>query len=417
MRKFIQTYRQLDRFVWLLVAAEFCLQLINASFMLILNLYLSKKGYSDPIIADFVSYRFLGVLVLALPLGLFIKGRKLKPLFMIAGIAMPILSLTILYAIDAGLVRLLYASLCFWGISFTLMQICTLPYLLRNANPNYQSEAISLNYSTWSVSTVVSGLLIYVLTNVDPGYFNEKVLLQIFSVCGFFSLIFFSKIKIKEHVPDLTSKRMDMRDFDWPVILKALIPTLIIAVGAGLTIPFINLFFFSVHGMDSENFAAVGSLAALFVFFAALLIPFIRKRWGYRIAITLFQSMAVVALILLATTEFFAPGPVALAIAVFCYLLRQPLMNMAGPMTSELVMNYVGKRNQEMMSALTSAIWSGSWFISSIIFKVLRESGLAYVWIFYITAVLYALGVLWYHFLIKDYYRKETMLMPVVDGN
>jgi hypothetical protein len=92
---------------------------------------------------------------------------------------------------------------------------------------------------------------------------------------------------------------------------------------------------------------------------------------------------------------------------MFCFLLRQPLMNMAGPMTSELVMNYVGKKNQEMVSALTAAIWSGSWFISSVIFKILRQSGIAYVYIFMITAVLYAMGVIWYYALILDYSRRE----------
>ncbi len=65
------------------------------------------------------------------------------------------------------------------------------------------------------------------------------------------------------------------------------------------------------------------------------------------------------------------------------------------------------EKNQEMVSALTAAIWSGSWFISSIIFKVLRQSGIAYVYIFLITAALYALGVVWYYALIVDYTRRE----------
>jgi hypothetical protein len=110
---------------------------------------------------------------------------------------------------------------------------------------------------------------------------------------------------------------------------------------------------------------------------------------------------------LLASTQFYASLSIAVYIAMFCFLLRQPLMNMAGPMTSELVMNYVGKKNQEMVSALTAAIWSGSWFISSVIFKILRQSGIAYVYIFMITAVLYAMGVIWYYALILDYSRRE----------
>jgi hypothetical protein len=84
-------------------------------------------------------------------------------------------------------------------------------------------------------------------------------------------------------------------------------------------------------------------------------------------------------------------------------------MNMAGPMTTEVVMKYVGKRNQEIVSALTAAIWSGSWFISSRIFAALREKGIEYVYVFLVTALLYGIGVVWYYFLIADYVRREKL--------
>jgi hypothetical protein len=72
-------------------------------------------------------------------------------------------------------------------------------------------------------------------------------------------------------------------------------------------------------------------------------------------------------------------------------------------------MKYVGKRNQEIVSALTAAIWSGSWFISSRIFAALREKGIDYVYVFLVTALLYGIGVVWYYFLIADYVRREKL--------
>ncbi len=82
-------------------------------------------------------------------------------------------------------------------------------------------------------------------------------------------------------------------------------------------------------------------------------------------------------------------------------------MNMAGPMTSELVMNYVGEKNREITSALTAAIWSGSWVISGYMVKIMFSKGYPYVNIFLITAGLYAFGVLMYYFLIVDYGKRE----------
>ena len=78
-------------------------------------------------------------------------------------------------------------------------------------------------------------------------------------------------------------------------------------------------------------------------------------------------------------------------------------MNMAAPLTSELTMIYVGKKNQEMLSAIVAAIWSGSWFFSSQIFKILVDSDYNYSEIFYITSALYLLGIFLYYLLIKKF--------------
>ena len=77
-------------------------------------------------------------------------------------------------------------------------------------------------------------------------------------------------------------------------------------------------------------------------------------------------------------------------------------MNMAKILTSELTMIYVGKNNQEMLSAIVAAIWSGSWFFSSQIFKILVDSDYNYSEIFYITSVLYLVGIFYIIYLLKN---------------
>lgn len=402
---FLKYYKNLEKHIIQFIVAEFFLQLINAAFMTIMLIYMEKMGYADYKSASFVSFRFLGVLLFAFPLGLIIKGRKLKPIFQISSVVTPILALLILEAISQQNDMLLYISLFFWGISFTGIQITALPYILRNAKAETHTEAITLSYSTWSVAGIVSGVIIYVLRNVNPDLFDEKLILQIIAVLSFFCAVIIFNIKQKEIVPTLTKKRTDLGDFDWLIIIKALVPTLIIAVGAGLTIPFIGLFFFKIHGLDSDQFAILSAFATVIVFGTVLLVPVIKEKMGYKKAIPITQLVAISALILLAFTEIIDTW-FAIYLAMFAYIIRQPLMNMAGPMTSDLVMKYVGKKNQEMMSALTAAVWSGSWFISSIIFQLLRANGLRYIYVFLITSALYLFGVFMYYLLILDYEKK-----------
>lgn len=373
--------------------------------MTIMLIYMAKVGFLDHESASFVSFRFLGVLLFAFPLGLFIKGRKLKPLFYASSILTPILALVILYAIDLKLTHLLYTSLFLWGVSFTGIQVTALPYILRNAKKETHTAAITLSYSTWSFAGIISGALIFGLKNINPTLFDEKLILQIISILGLIGVLFVFNLKNVEHVPKISKSRFDLKDFDWKLIFKALVPTLIIAIGAGLTIPFVGLFFYKIHGLDSDKFAALSAFATLVVFGVILFVPIIKEKLGYKLAIPLTQLIAIFALIVLALTEII-PYQYAVIIAMVAYVIRQPLMNMAGPMTSDIVMKYVGEKNREMMSALTAAIWSGSWFISSIIFQVLRKIGLQYVYVFLITAGLYFIGVLLYYLLILDYEKK-----------
>ena len=57
----------------------------------------------------------------------------------------------------------------------------------------------------------------------------------------------------------------------------------------------------------------------------------------------------------MATTELYAASSYAIIIAISAYIVRQPLMHMAHPASNELMMDYVGKKNQELISALSSS--------------------------------------------------------------
>jgi hypothetical protein len=404
LKKVIKAYLKLEEHVLLMIKAEFFVQLIGASFFLILNIYLAKQGFSDPEIANFISFRFLAVMLLAFPLGFYIKGKPLKPFFLMGSLGVPTVAFALVLAVQYGLYQYLPTLFILWGVVFTLFQVSSLPYIMRNTAIEKQSHAISLNYATHSFGTILSGIIIF-----GFGQFmremDEGIILLFISVLGFVGVYYLLKMKVDVVVP--VKKGLQWKSYDWDLLIKAIIPTLIIAVGAGLTIPFINLFFFHNFKIDSSGFAVIGGIASILVASLALLVPNVKNKLGFKKGITYTQTTAVIALVALATTEFFTHYWWALPVAVMCYWVRTPLMNMAAPMTSELTMNYVGKKNQEMLSAIMAAIWSGSWFFSSQIFRYLKAEELPYAYIFYITAALYSFGVFMYYLLVLDYEKRE----------
>ncbi len=400
-------YRKVEKPILQLIGAQFCFQAINTSFFLLLNFVMARHNYTDPAIAEVWSFRFLAVFWLAFPLGLFIKGRRLLPFLLVAAVGLPLFSLLILWAIEAGEVRLLHIFSGLWGLCYSFAQVCVLPFIVLNAKRETQSEAISLNFFAFSIMMFLSGVLHFSLNSLAPETFDEATTLRIIAVMSSISVFLLLRIRITEKRGKQIPFREIRSGYDWKLIGKALTPTLLIAIGAGFTIPVINLFFLHVHGMPSAKFSVMGSVTFLLVALTMIFMPFIRRNFGYRIAITLFQSAAVVALIGLASTAWYNDWVGAVWLAGFFYVIRQPLMTSARPMTSELMLNYVGPKNQELISAMSASIWSGSWFVSTRLFGWMREVGMEYGPIFLITVVFYVAGVSWYAGLIRSFEKKK----------
>ena len=360
-------------------------------------------------------------------MGIFIRGKKLKPFFVLSSLAVPLTSIMIIESIKHSIIPLIQLAFLLWGIGMMIMRVCSLPFIIRNTTSQNSTESLSLSASTWSLATIFSGLIISGLdwiANIEiferSFSFDEYSILWIITIIGLVSFSF--AIKINENDDELAQKQSGIfslrQNYDWNLIFRAISPLILISIGAGLTIPFVNLFFNSIFNLSSSDFSLLGSFTALLVFIFSLLVPTLRKKYGYWATIVLNQSLAIVFLIIMATTELYAASSYAIIIAISAYILRQPLMHMAHPASNELMMNYVGKKNQELISALSSSLWSASWFISAKIFEWLRILEFQYFEIFLITAALYIIGVVLFGFLISQYEknsRKSNQILPIAD--
>ena len=412
LRNLIRSYWNLPRMIHLLVMLEFTLSLIHVAFILVLNIFLRKQGFSDPEIASFNSLRFIGALAFALPLGIYIRGKKLKPFFILAALIVPLTSALIIESVYREIVPLIKLAFLLWGIGMMLMRVCSLPFIIRNTSSDNSTEALSLSASTWSLATIFSGIIISSLdwvNNFSLGkwilYFNERSILWIITILGVSSIFFALSINEKEHdTSDNDANIISLyKNYDWKIIIKALSPLIMISIGAGLTIPYVNLFFNSVFNLSSSEFSILGSITAFLVFTFSLLVPSIRKKYGYWLTIVVVQALSICCLVIMALMELYVTYSFALIIALIAYIFRQPLMHMAHPASNELLMNYVGKRNQELISALSSSLWSASWFISAKVFEWLRLLDFQYYEIFLITAGLYIIGNILFALLIREY--------------
>jgi hypothetical protein len=405
MKFIFRPYFLIPRIIIYLIVVDVCLQLINAEFTLQLNFQMLEHGYRDFEISSMIGNRFLSVLLCSLPLALWVKGRRLKPFILAGSIGSPIVALLLIWAIhihNSELIRILMTA---WGISFSLVQVLVMPYTLLNGRRDTETESIALFFAAGNFTMIVCGGFNWLLPHLHP-FFSVECLLIIFSAIAFIGIFFARMLPDTEVLGTRIPLSNVHSDYDWPIIVRALIPTFMIAFGAGFTIPIINLFFYNIHGMQAATFSLMNVFAFILVTFGGFMIPHIKVKYGYKFSIVFFQSASIIALFVLGTTEWYRGWHGAVIVAIVAFIVRQPLMNIAAPMTSELTMKYVGEKNREIISALTAAIWSGSWFASAQIFAILREGNLSYSNIIFITVLFYIIGVAWYYWLIRDYERK-----------
>ena len=420
IKQILKNYVQLPRPIHYLIVIQFFLNIIHVAFVLILNIYLRKKGYSDPEIADYNSLRFLGVLMFALPFGIFIKSRNLKPFFILSSFLVPFFSLILIISISRDFKQFIPVGFFGWGLAMMLVNVCSLPFILRNTSEKNSIESLSLSFSTWSLAMIFSGVLIGGLQTVESLkifnfnlQFNEYTLLFTISLLSFLSVPFSILITEKKQPHNKTTKTQSillmLRSYDWNLIIKAITPHIFISIGAGLTIPFVNLFFNSIFDLDSDRYSILGSITSLIVFISALFVPTIKNKFGYWVSIVLVQSCSIICLLTLALTEIYSSHSMSMSIAILAYIFRQPLMHMAHPSTNELTMNFVGRNNQELISALTSSLWSASWYLSAKLFQLLREKDYEYYKIFFITAFFYFLGTIFYSMIILSFNKNKAI--------
>lgn len=406
MKKIFQSYKTLPADVWWLLGADVALQLINAAFALLLNYVMIDHGYKDYDITSINGNRYLAVLICAYPLTLISERINLKNLLLIGSVTAPLLSLATLWCIHFHVSELLRLVTFLWGVSFSLVQIMALPVLMNITTEENETEAISMFFAIGSFTTIICGLFNYLANLVFPNFSNIS-LLALYCLVACFGPFFIYKLK-NIHPKSKTGQVYRTTKSDWKKIGEVLIPVFLIAFGAGFTIPFINLFFKFVHNVEAPAFSLINTIAFVLVVLGGFINPIIKRKLGYKFAITFFQSLAIIALFLLGITEWIQGYAFAPLIAMGLFIVRQPLMNIAGPLTTELSMKYVGEQNRKLVSAIISAIWSGSWFISAVLFSILREMKIAYSNIIFITVGFYILGVVWYYLLILKFEKSTS---------
>jgi hypothetical protein len=154
---------------------------------------------------------------------------------------------------------------------------------------------------------------------------------------------------------------------DWRKASRFCVPEALFGLGAGLTIPFINLYFNHRFHVAAGTIGLYYAGAQALMMVAFLAAPLVARRFGAVPTIVAFELTSIPFFLVLALTT-------SLPVAVAAFLLRHSCMNMIHPVSAHFAMTVVHPRQRARLNGLrqmankcawVAATALGGWLIKS----------------------------------------------------
>ncbi len=368
-------------------------------YRLLFNFYVLSLGFDEALLGSLITVSSLTALLAALPMGYLadLIGRKMA--LVISG---ALASLSIFAMVIFPSEGMFYAMNIVSGLAQSLAAVTMAPFLMENSGEEERTYLFSfssgLQMAMASVGNWIGGYLPTwvaqsrgVLATSSTAYSGALLVIALAMAAGIIPLLILRVQKMAR------SERSVFAPLSYaakhPVHLgKLILPMLLTSIGAGLIMPFMNVFFRVVHNQPDPVIGSLFAWGSLAMGLGLLIAPPLADRMGKIQLVVVTQGLSIPFLILLGYAPWFWVSAAA-------YYIRLALMNMSGPVYQTFVMEEVEPGARATVASLVSMSWNFGWAFSPMISGWLQVNygfGLPYLG----TIVLYTISVFlyWYFF-------------------
>lgn len=366
-------------------------------FSLLFNFYILSLGYDEALVGQLLTTSNTTALISALPAGYLIDliGRKRALLF--AGIlsTTAFLGLIVwhsvlgLYLLSIGL-----------GLGQSLTDVTLGPFLMENSREAERTYLFSLSFGVHILAAFVgnwlggqipqwAGQWLQIDATTVVAYRTALVLVVGLSGLGLIPLLYLRTTPSSGNVR--TDRLAPFRYArQYPALISQLItPMLILSLGSGLFVPFMNLFFREQYRQDDATIGSLLALGSLGMAAGLMVAPPLAEGMGKSRLIFLTQACSIPFMIVLGFAPWFWLSAAA-------YLARIVLMNMTVPVYQAFVMEKVDEQARATVASLFSMSLSLGWAISPTLSGQLQvRVGFATIFALAIMAYLVAIYLYW----------------------
>ncbi len=188
-------------------------------------------------------------------------------------------------------------------------------------------------------------------------------------------------------------------------LTKLILPGLVVSIGAGLIMPFMNVFFRNVHHQSDATIGVLLAWGSLAMGIGLLIAPSLAEKFGKIQVVVVSQALSIPFLVILGFSGSLLP-------AISAYYLRILLMNMSNPIYSTFAMEQAKPEYRGMVASLMNMAHQFGWAFSPTL------SGLIQVrWgfkpAFMLTIIFYCVAIwMYYAFFWRDRNQKDKSIDP-----
>ncbi len=373
-------------------------------YRLLFNFYVLSLGYDEALLGKLITTNQFTALALALPLGYLVDLVGRKTVLMARSL---LLGAAVLVMAQYPTVGVFYAMNALFGVVQAINAVAQAPFLMENSGEEERTYLFSLSsglrmgavfVGNWlggylpSWAAVLQG----VSTTSSVAYGRALLAVSALALAGFVPLVFLRRVYRR-----VTSERGGFAPFRFAMaqprlLLKLLLPSMLISIGAGMFMPFMNVFFRVVHHQSDQTIGTLFAWGSLSMGIGLMIAPPLADRLGKIRLVTLTQGLSIPFMVMLGFAPLFP-------LSAGAYLVRMALMNMSNPIYQTFVMEQVDASARATVASLVSMVWSfGRAFSPTISGYLQVEYGFGPP--FAIAISLYALAVLLYwRFFLKPF--------------
>ncbi|MBD3160619.1 MAG: MFS transporter, partial [Candidatus Eisenbacteria bacterium] len=321
-----------------------------------MNLYFRTLGLGEATIGRILSAGSLGMVLISLPAAVWIDRFRAQRVFSLSAIAFALAMALQLTLTDPRL--LLLASLATM-VGFSVHWVAAAPFIMRNAAQSERTELFGVASALETLATVIAafgaGFLASRLgTLLDSELLGLRYTLYAVAGLSFLASIPFAAIRSDPISLPGGGWRRYVVARDWKLLGKICLPIFLIGCGAGLTIPFLNLYFRNRFGQNPAEIGVYFAIAQTMTMIGFLVGPVLARRFTHVRAIVATQLFSIPFFLILAIAD-------RLWVAVGAFWIRGALMNMNHPISSAFSMEIIPSDQQATTNSMRMLSWNLSW--------------------------------------------------------